>query len=211
MFGKKWKFLLQFARIGCMMVSVLGLSACGAGKSGLSEEALMETLSSMTGYQAQVEITFYSNKGENVYQVMQYADSAGRYRMEILQPDTYQGVTTVCDGERVIQRDPDIGGVADAKESPVRGVLVLFGFLKAYEADEGHIFEMSEDGSDTAVLTAVQPDTNVIQKLCLTVDAKTAQPQLLELKGAQDQILIRIEYQTFDRNPELSDSLFETK
>lgn len=55
MFGKKWKFLLQFARIGCMMVSVLGLSACGAGKSGLSEEALMETLSSMTGYQAQVD------------------------------------------------------------------------------------------------------------------------------------------------------------
>lgn len=210
MIGKKWKILLQIAMFGCMMGSVIGLSGCSAKGGTLSEKEIREALNTLECYQAEVRITFYSNKGENVYELLQQADQLGRYRMEILTPDTYKGITTICDGENVLQVDPDTGASVSAKESPIRSNLMLFGFLKAFAADDNPHMEWLP-GSEEVMMTANLSENHGIRKMELTLDTRAAIPRMLDLKDAQGQLLIRIEYQSFEGNTELPESLFETK
>lgn len=210
--GKKWKILLQIAMIGCMMGSVIGLSGCSARGHALTYKEIEAALLALENYQAQVRITFYSNQGENVYELLQYADAQGRYRMEIQNPEIYQGVTTICDGESVVQMDPEIGASVEAKETPVRDNLILFGFLDIYRSDSTHQYEGPQtEGMNIVKLAAVQPESQIIRQLELTLDADSMIPQTLDLKDAQGQLLIRIEYLTFEGNTEIPESLFKTK
>ena len=110
--GKLWKNSLQKIWIGCMIGIMILMSGCSSKAEGkvTDEESALNFLQSLEGYEAQVNVVFFSNRGEKEYVVHQRVRADGQYRLEILEPEAFRGVITVCDGTQIQQSDPTIGG-----------------------------------------------------------------------------------------------------
>jgi outer membrane lipoprotein-sorting protein len=190
----------------------MSLSACAAAEATVPDEAsLMAYLETAVTYEAQVRITFYSNKNETEFLVRQRVDGSAseetlRYHMEILEPASFVGVTTICDGDAVIQTDPAISGSIRAKQTPVRDILLLPTFVRRYRTAGGS-FMLTDDG--VAVLkTELATEVTQLASAELTVRIDTMQPQTLTVLDAEGNCSLRIEYQSFDVDPTFEDGLF---
>lgn len=206
--GKKWKNHLQICFIGCMIGILLMLTGCKTGTTAkvVDEESALAMLEALQSYEAQVDIVFHSNKGENTYCVNQRAKISGQYRMEILEPESFAGVLTISDGERVVQTDPTIGGEVEAKQTPVRDALLLYTFVEAYQSNEG---SFSEGEGDTLVLQAsYSGEHKKIASAQLTLAKGTGTPLSLEILDTEGKPSIHMSYQTFQMNPTLADEDF---
>ncbi len=206
--GKKWKNHLQICLIGCIIGILLMLTGCKTGTTAkvVDEESALAMLEALQSYEAQVDIVFHSNKGENTYRVNQRAKISGQYRMEILEPESFAGVLTISDGERVVQTDPTIGGEIEAKQTPVRDALLLYTFVEAYQSNEG---SFSEGEGDTLVLQAsYSGEHKKIASAQLTLAKGTGTPLSLEILDTEGKPSIHMSYQTFQMNPTLADEDF---
>lgn len=208
MIGKKWKNCLQNCFIGCMIGVLLMLTGCNGSQTNVSdEESALTMLENLQSYEAQIDVIFYSNKGENTYRVNQRAKISGQYRMEILEPESFAGVLTISDGQRIIQTDPTIGGEVEAKQTPVRDALLLYTFLDAYHSEGG---SFAEGENNTVILQASYPNEHKkIASAQLTLAKGTGTPLSLEILDAEGKPSIHMSYQTFQMNPELADEDFQ--
>lgn len=207
MAGKKWKKLLKICLVGCI-VEMVALSGCGAaGQEIMDEEGIRSYLDSLESYEAQISVTFYSNKNENTYLVRQQAQKDGKYRMEILEPAEFSGVTTLSDGQSVMQTDPSIRGMVKAKNTPIRATLLLHTFIKNYTPGDG---TFSQDEEGTAVMKAAYSSgTDKAASGVLRFNTATRQPESLEILDRAGNVSLRILYRSFEANKELAPELFE--
>lgn len=206
--GKKWKMGLQKCAIGCMIGILVLLTGCGSEsrRQVTDEETAISMLQDLQSYEAKMQITFYSNKGENTYLVNQRAKASGQYRMEILEPENFAGVLTISDGQRVVQTDPTIGGEVEAKQTPVRDALLLYAFAEAYSQGG----ECTEGEGDTLILRAQYPgEHRKIVSAQLTLAKGSGVPLSLEILDGEGKPSIHMTYESFQMNPELSDENFK--
>lgn len=211
MTGKKWKKCLQIWCSGCMIIMVMLMTACGlvgdAQPQIADEESALAFLDSLESYEAQVAITFYSNKGENTYMVNQKARVGGQFRLEITEPAGVQGVLTICDGQRTVQTDPSIGAEVEAKPTPVRDALLLYRFLDAYHENSGTC-EEGADGNSLVLTASYGVGHKKIVTGKLTLKKGEGTPLTLEITDENGSPAIRMTYQSFQINPELTDDSF---
>ena len=208
--GKLWKKNLQKFVIGCMIGIVMLMTGCSGEKKlkVQDEESALAFLQSLEGYEAKVNIVFFSNKGENQYTVHQRVRATGQYRMEILEPETVAGVTTICDGSRIQQSDPTIGGMVDAKPTPVRDALMLYSFLEAYVQNAG---ETSEGEDDTLILSAKYSGQHrKIVSAQLRLAKGSGLPLSLVVSDEAGVPSLHITFLNFQVNPEWNETDFQT-
>ncbi len=207
--GKLWKKNLQNFVIGCMIGIVMLITGC-SGESTINvsdEESALKFLQSLDGYEAQVNVVFFSNKGENQYVVHQKARATGQYRMEILEPENFCGVLTVCDGSRIRQSDPTIGGMVDAKPTPVRDALLLYSFLEAYLQNGGEICEGEED---TLVMSTRYPgEHRKIVSAQLRLAKGSGLPLSLVVSDEAGAPSLHLTFLNFQVNPEWNEADFQ--
>ncbi len=207
--GKLWKKSLQNFAIGCMIGLVMLMAGCGKEAKGKvnDEETALSFLQSMDGYEAKVNVVFFSNKGENQYVVHQKVRAAGQYRMEILEPEHFNGVLTVCDGSRIQQTDPTIGGMVEAKPTPVRDALLLYPFLEAYLQNEGVTCE-GED--DTLIMRAKYPGQHrKIVSVELRLVKGSGLPLSLVVSDEAGAPSLHMTFLSFQINPEWDETDFQ--
>ena len=208
MTGQKWKNVLLFLWIGCI-VMLMNATGCGLSEPAEMDGAgIAKYLNELESYETQASVTFYSNKNENTYLVQQQVCRDGRYRMEIREPAEFAGVTTISDGQTVVQSDPSIQGTVKAKNTPVRDALLLYTFLACYTPSE-ETFVRQEDGS--ALLTA--PYNTEMDKLAsgrLRFNIATQKPEMLEILDKDGNPSLRIVYQSFEGNKTFDEGLFQT-
>ena len=78
------------------------LASCSFPFKKLSAmEKVQKTLLEMENYQCRATLTRVSNKGEEVYETVQYYKNTGQYRLEILSPESIAGNYTVYDGDDI--------------------------------------------------------------------------------------------------------------
>ncbi len=209
MIGKLWKIGLQKCAIGCMIVVMMVLTGCG-GKSEVkvtNEESALAFLQSLDGYEAQVNVVFYSNKGENSYKVHQKVKVTGEYRFEIMEPEHFAGVLTICDGNRVVQSDPTIEGLVEAKPTPVRDALMLYSFLDAYLQNGG---EAGEGEDDTLILSARYPgEHRKIVSAQLRLAKGSGLPLSLVVSDETGKPSLHMTFLNFQVTPEFAESDFQ--
>jgi len=207
--GKLWKMGLQKFGIGCMIGIVMLLAGC-VGRSAAKvtdEESALAFLQALDGYEARVNVVFFSNKGENSYTVHQRAKVTGEYRIEILEPESFAGVLTICDGSRVMQSDPTIEGLVEAKPTPVRDALLLYPFLEAYLQNNGEICE-GED--DTLILSARYPgEHRKIVSAQLRLAKGSGLPLSLVVSDEAGNPSLHMTFLNFQQNPEFEESNFQ--
>ena len=207
--GKLWKNRLQNFVIGCMIGIVMLMMGCSGQSMDqvTDEESALAFLQSLDGYDAQVNIVFFSNKGENEYKVHQRIRATGQYRMEILEPEQFCGVLTVCDGSQIRQTDPTIGGMVDAKPTPVREALLLYSFLEAYLQNGG---ETCEGEDDTLIMNAKYPGQHrKIVSAQLRLAKGSGFPLSLVISDETGEPTLHITFLSFLVNPEWNEADFQ--
>jgi outer membrane lipoprotein-sorting protein len=198
-----------------LLLSIL-LLCCGAScrkEEPLTElEAIQKQLAEMDGYTCTATLTRTSNKGERTYETIQYYKSTGEYRLELTAPPAVAGNYTVFDGERSCQYNPrlDSSIIKDAPESRHRNELFLGQFLKNYMQSEGvDVAAAALDESRCILLEAVIPGNDTaLAAETLWVDRETLLPVRFVLFDANGQERYRMDYHTFQFNPQFDESLF---
>ncbi len=207
--GKLWKMGLQICVIGCMIGVMMLLTGCGVQKTANvnDEESALAFLQSLDGYEARVNVVFFSNKGENRYTVHQRVKVTGEYRLEILEPENFAGVLTICDGSRVVQSDPTIEGLVEAKHTPVRDALLLYPFLEAYLQNGG---ETCEGEEDTLILSAQYlGEHRKIVSAQLRLAKGSGFPLSLVVSDEAGNPSLHMTFLNFQLNPEFEESDFQ--
>lgn len=207
--GKLWKIHLQKLFIGCMIGMMIVLTGCGGGvkQKVTDEESALALLQAIEGYEAQVNVVFFSNKGENAYRVHQRVKSSGEFRLEILEPENLSGILTISDGNRIVQEDPTIEGWVEAKPTPVRDALLLYSFVEAYLQNGGETVDGDED---TLILTAKYPgEHRKIVSAQLRLAKGTGLPLSLVISDENGEPSLHMTYLQFQMNPAFEEGTFQ--
>lgn len=207
--GKLWKMHLQKLFIGCMIGMIIVLTGCGGGvkQKVIDEESALALLQAIEGYEAQVNVVFFSNKGENAYRVHQRVKSSGEFRLEILEPENLSGILTISDGNRIVQEDPTIEGWVEAKPTPVRDALLLYSFVEAYLQNGGETVDGDED---TLILTAKYPgEHRKIVSAQLRLAKGTGLPLSLVISDENGEPSLHMTYLQFQMNPAFEEGTFQ--
>ncbi len=207
--GKLWKIHLQKLFIGCMIGMMIVLTGCGGGvkQKVTDEESALALLQAIEGYEAQVNVVFFSNKGENAYRVHQRVKSSGEFRLEILEPENLSGILTISDGNRIVQEDPTIEGWVEAKPTPVRDALLLYSFVEAYLQNSGETVDGDED---TLILTAKYPgEHRKIVSAQLRLAKGTGLPLSLVISDENGDPSLHMTYLQFQMNPAFEEGTFQ--
>ena len=207
--GKLWKIHLQKLFIGCMIGMMIVLTGCGGGvkQKVIDEESALALLQAIEGYEAQVNVVFFYNKGENAYRVHQRVKSSGEFRLEILEPENLSGILTISDGNRIVQEDPTIEGWVEAKPTPVRDALLLYSFVEAYLQNGGETVDGDED---TLILTAKYPgEHRKIVSAQLRLAKGTGLPLSLVISDENGDPSLHMTYLQFQMNPAFEEGTFQ--
>lgn len=198
-------------KIICLSLFVLSLSVLGCNHSSHPGTA-QEKLINMTGYVCVASISHIDEESSNTYESNQVYEMAGRYRFEVTKPDHIKGLTTIYNGEKVIQYNPQIEN-PKAVELPVnnfRNQIFLGTFVRNYLQSEDVAMAVQKmEGQLTTMLEAVIPGgSKHMSTQRLWLDNKTGKPVRMTIYNQNEKETIKIEFIEFTYDPEINESIF---
>ena len=201
----------KIAWLGLLLVS-LSLSGCKIMDKSENPSRAQEKLISMEGYACLARITHINDKDTNTYETKQVYKMDGRYRFEVTKPEHIEGLTTICNGEKIIQYNPKADN-PKAIELPVnnfRNQIFLGTFVKNYLQSEEVAIEVQKmDSGITTVLEAVIPGgSEHMSAQRLWIDQKTHKPIRMGIYNRDGKENITVEFIEFTYNPEISERVF---
>ncbi|HOA79851.1 MAG TPA: hypothetical protein PKK61_02150 [Defluviitaleaceae bacterium] len=201
-----------------LLVTIL-IAGCFLASCSFKQEAkspiekIHEKFTAMDSYACIADLTYISNKGENTYKTKQYYKMTGEYRMEIIAPENLQGLTTVYDGEKVMQYNPRLLGevVNEIPQSKTINEIFLGVFLKNYfQSEEVALEVFSSNYEDYTVLEAVIPEGGkYLSTEKLWISNNSLNPTKLVIYDEDRKERIIVEYHEFKYNVNLDESVFK--
>ena len=163
------------------------------GNNNTSQD-VVEKLINMTSYEADIEISIYSNKNTNKYKIHQTYESPDKNSQEVLEPSNIQGVKIVKEGNKLTLQNSKLNltSIIENYQSLGDNSLDLNTFISDYHQDEKASIE--EQGENIILKTEIQNNNPNIKYKILTIDKKTGKPINLEIKGTNQKNTIYILY-----------------
>ena len=203
--------------IGFMVLMIIAVF-CSCSKSNVGYDVhkkIYDTYQSLPGYEAEAEITSYSNHSENTYSVKQYYKYPGMTRTENTAPESLAGIVTVVNGDtaKVISPSEDhpiqISGISSGD---MDYLFVSSFFQLYYKSEETSIRTSTAEGGNVVVLTTETGSSNPYRKnIALTIDSKTLNPVSMEIIGNDMKTYIKVDYTSFRVNGEIDPALFSVE
>ena len=175
-------------------------------------ERVREMLLGLEAYGAEASVEYISNRGSNVYETLQIATADGRYRVEVVGPESVAGNITVFDGQTITQLNPRISGrvVVGVRENPERSEIFLTSFIRNYMASQESAVSVGSFGqSNLTVLEAIVPgDHPYMASSRLWVDNDSMAPTRMVIYDQEGAERVIITYRSFDPNPSIDSGTF---
>lgn len=213
---------MKYLKMMIIILSCVFLSGCGNKKeeSVNGYKDIQEAIMNMESYTAEIQVTYISNKGENVYDIMQVAKKDGKYILETTSPETLKGNVIMYDGRLIWHYNPSV----DAKISVIdnekleRREINLFSFLQNHLKSNNIAVETStsqneKDGESEniyTILEAVIPSDNTYfstEKLWLNNSSNLPEKLVIYDKEGKERVIVN--FDNFVYNPTLEDSVFD--
>jgi outer membrane lipoprotein-sorting protein len=200
-----------------LATAVAFLAGCssysGTGQSDVNiYEKIQKRLVKLETYRSEATVEYKSNKGTNVYDTLQQCKAGGQYRVEVTGPKNVAGNVTLSDGKVIAQFNPKISGKISVgvKENPERSEIFLTSFIKNYlNSQEVSVTAGNFNNGKCTILEADVPgDHPYLATEKLWVDNKTLNPVKLVVYDPDLSERIVVNYNSFDYNIPLEDSLF---
>lgn len=195
---------------GCILIllGAVWISGCSkiSDKSDIIGKSPEYDLFSMKSYAAVATISYCSNRGENIYTVKQYCKDTGEYKYEVVQPESYQGIETVFDGEMIHQKYTRVGGeIKNIRPTPYLSALSLFSFLENYMQSE-QLNNRTKDIKAKLAANIIGSNPYLYREE-LTLD-ENQKPKELVIYDVKDKKRIIVQFSDFEYNSKLDDSIF---
>jgi outer membrane lipoprotein-sorting protein len=202
--------------MGMAVVLVCAVAGCSSARRDLPKqtayERVQKTLIELTSYRARATVEYKSNKGSNVYEVLQHSRITGEYRVEVTGPDMVAGSVTCSDGQRIYQYNNRVNGRVSllVKESQERSEIFVTSFIKNYlTSQEVSISVASLGEGQCTVLEAVIPGSHpYLASQKLWMDNETLKPVKMVIYDPDGAERVIVTFNAFEYNVPLDDSLF---
>lgn len=204
---------MKFLRMLVMFILTITLFGCGKDNSVNGYKNIQEAIMNMESYTADIHVTYISNKGESVYDIMQMAKKDGKYILKTNFPESMTGNIIMYDGSLIWHYNPQVDSKISVidNERMERREINIFTFLENHLKSNDIAVETSSiDEEVYTILEAMIPSTNQYfanEKLWL--NNKTNLPEKLIIYDTEGKERIIVEYSNFVYNPELEDSVFD--
>ncbi len=193
---------------------VLSLSVVGC-KGNAYPSKVQEKLINMEGYTCVASISSISEGNSNTYQSNQIYEMSGRYRVEVTKPEHIKGLTTICNGEKVIQYNPQIENpkIVELPVNNFRNQMFLGTFVQNYLQSEDVAIEVQKiEGGLTTMLEAVIPGgSKHMSTQRVWLNPETGEPVRMTISNQDDEETIKIEFIEFTYDPQINESIFMIK
>lgn len=195
-----------------VIILSLSLSGCRLASKDKSSRNVEENLINMEGYAALVQVSHISDGKSNTYQAKQVYQMEGNYRFEVVKPEHIVGLTTIFNGEKVIQYNPNVDH-PKAVELPInnfRNQVFLGSFVENYLQSKNVAIEVqTTQESLRTVLEAIIPGGSThMSSQKLWIDQESEKPVQMVIYNAEGQETVVVEFIEFTYNPEINESIF---
>lgn len=148
----------------------------------------------ISSYEAVADITIISNKTKNEYKVKQYYKEKGKYKQEVLEPETISGTTITYDGDNLVLENTklNLSKIYEQYQHISSNQLGLQYFIQDYK--ESNDASFYEEENDAVLETTVKNGNKYLAKKTLRVDKNTGIPKSLEIRDNTQNIIVYILY-----------------
>ena len=211
---KIFKLMCMLALAAVLVV----MSGCGVmpgqeqADSRSSFEKIHERLVELQTYRAEATVEYISNRGSNVYEILQQASIDGRYRIEVTGPENVAGNVTAFDGQTIVQANPRVSGrvAMSVRENPERSEIFLTSFVRNYLGSKDVSISVSSfgQGSFTVMETVVPGNHPYLASQRLWVDNQTLNPARLTIYDREGGERVIVNFKSFEYNIEFDEAVF---
>lgn len=206
----------------CLFLCIILLCLNGCTKTENKEnlstmEKIQNQLLNMENYACVATVEHISSKNTRTYEMKQFCKKTGEYRLEMISPESVEGIITTYDGKRICQYNPRVEGklIKDIEPSKYVDEMFLTAFISNYLQSEETSIETSKfDASKCTVLEAVIPgEHKYLSTEKLWVDNENLTPKQLIIYDKENKERIKVSYKEFKFNAQLDNKIFniETK
>lgn len=197
-----------------MLTLMIILCSCGSGgKSTDYYTRIIEKYNNIKSYKCKVEAKIISNKTTNSYEMNHYYLAPDNYRVEVLSPESIQGLITVYNGDNVITVIPDLQRKHElsAYNAGTDDCLFITNFFKNYfKSEQVSVTASSSTEGTYTILRADIPGNNIYRcSQAVWFDNKTLLPVKTEIYDLKDKHVISARYTEFEMNTKLEDKIFK--
>lgn len=204
---------LKYIKVIIVMIS-LSLCGCSLGEK-INPSEIQDQLTNMDGYACLVRISHKHDQQMNTYEARQVYQMDGRYREEVIKPENLAGLTTIFNGENVIQYNSkvDQSHISELSHHDFRNQLFLGSFVKNYLQSEDVSIEVQagEPGLTTMLEAVIPGGSAYMAWQRLWIDQKTRHPLQMIVYDQNDEEVVVIEFLEFAYNPRIDESIFTVK
>lgn len=199
-----------------LLLFILSLSLYGcSGNQNTAANKIQDQLINMEGYACVAQVSHVSNDKTSTYETKQVYQMDGQYKVEVIQPEHIVGLTTICNGERIVQYHPKLeqSALNELGGNDFRNQMFLGTFVKNYLQSEDVSIEVQNmDNALTTILEAKIPGgSRHMSTQRVWVDQKTFKPIQMSIYNKDDKETVKIEFVEFIYNPKINQSIFELK
>lgn len=201
---KKFKLILS-------IFTVLFLIGCGSTLKS-EYESIQSKIMNMQSYYCEANVKYISNKGENTYDINQYAIKDGKYRIETSTPKEVKGNLIIFDGKMIWQYNPKLDSKISVgeKDKFERKEISLFSFLENHvKSKEVTVETVSADKEIYTILEAKIPgDNKYFDTEKLWINNNTKLPEKLIIYGSDGKERVFVTYSKFEYDPKIEENIF---
>lgn len=194
-------------------LSAVGCSHPFADRDMDIYEKIHKHYNKMESFSADISLTVYSNKTENRYFVSQKFASPDKYFTRITDNDGTFSVTTVSNGEKTKTRADGSEYSLVIPSGEYLNLLFINNFFRAYYMHKETSLSVDSsltEGKKTVFNIALSDNELCIKEISLSVDNKTLLPDTLTAYGTDNKKLFLAEFDGFNFNDKIDDSIFNT-
>ncbi len=197
-----------------LLILVLAGKGCSPNSEEKTYKAIHQKLTGLETYSCTAQIYVKGNKEPGQFRTKQWFCMPDRYRLEVLEPQSMQGKTTVYDGSRLWVYYPYIDQVLllEDLEPPEDQNLFLGFFLRDMLETESIHYSFEEwNGATVMIIGLPVPGGSKYRSAQrLVVDRKSLRPLVLEMYDINGTVTTRVEFLDFQFNPELDSDFFDS-
>lgn len=168
-------------------------------------------LYNMKSYSAVAHITVYGNKGVSYYKVAQYCVLPEKIRIETIEPNFLKGKITVYKDGKWKVYHPLINKTFEIDNLRSIDQIIYLGIIqKDLFIDKSARYKnISKNGTDYIKIENTIPGESEYGKTAvLYLERISFNPALLEILDNEEKVKVKVEYEGFEYNKKLDNSIF---
>ncbi len=165
-----------------------------------------DTYTSMSSYKAEIKVTSFSNTNTTEYTATQYYKSPDMMRTESAE------LISIVNDRSMCVKNALSGQTVKASQLPKTDIDYMFvqNVMEKYYQGEAATAAVKGKGPEILTITVETGLSNPYKAVAeMKIETKDMTPVSLEIKGKDGNTYTKIEYVSFEFNPQLSDEIFK--